>query len=92
MQLLKTDGTIEEYHDNTLAGMQAAVGGYIQILNTNDNKLMVINEEGKLEGKEFNEIATKMVELFPGDYIVGDVLIAEQNEIEQKKILYGRSY
>ena len=81
MKLLKTDGTTEEYDDNTLEGMQAAVGGYIQIVNTKDGKLMVMNEEGKLEGLEFNETATKMVELFPGDYVAGNVLIAEQNEI-----------
>lgn len=82
MYLLKVDGTIQEHTDNTLEGMQKAVDGYIQIINTKDNKLMVINEEGKLTGKELNETATEMVELFPNDYIVGDVLIAEQNEIE----------
>jgi hypothetical protein len=82
MQLLKTDGTTQEYDDNTLEGMQAAVGGYIQIVNTKDGKLMVMNEEGKLEGLEFNETATEMVELFPGDYVAGNVLIAEQNEID----------
>jgi hypothetical protein len=82
MHLLKTDGTTQEYDDNTLEGMQAAVGGYIQIVNTKDGKLMVMNEEGKLEGLEFNETATEMVELFPGDYVAGNVLIAEQNEID----------
>lgn len=82
MHIIKTDGTIEEYHDNTLEGMQHAVGGYIEILNTKDGKLMVINEERKLKGHHFNKTATEMVELFPGDYIAGDVLVAEQDEIE----------
>jgi hypothetical protein len=82
MQLLKTDGTTQEHDDNTLEGMQAAVGGYIQIVNTKDGKLMVMNEDGKLKGLIFNETATEMVELFPGDYVAGNVLIAEQNEID----------
>jgi hypothetical protein len=82
MHILKADGTIEEFNDNSLEGMQKAVGGYIEIVTTHDDKVMVIDEEGKFKDKPRNDKATSMVSLWPGDYIVGDVIIAEQGEIE----------
>lgn len=45
----------------------------------NNEYVMVINSEGKIEGREFNYAATVLASssgsIFPGDYIVGDVLI-----------------
>ena len=33
---------------NTLEGLQAAVGGYIEVVPLADNAAMIVNEEGKL--------------------------------------------
>jgi hypothetical protein len=82
MYLLKTDGTTEDFNDNSLEGMQKAVGGWIEIVPTHDGKDMVINEEGKFKHLPLNEKATEMARIFPNDYIVGDVIIAEKGEIE----------
>lgn len=66
----------------SLNEMQKIVGGYIEIIYTNDNKLMVIDENGKSAQKELNEEATSLVTLFDFDFgVVGDVLICESNQI-----------
>jgi hypothetical protein len=83
MQLIKTDGTTEDYSDTSLTGMQEAVGGYIEIIPMKKKgMIMILNEDGKREGLPFNGIATEMVNLYPGDYIVGNVLIANEDEVE----------
>lgn len=45
----------------------------------NNEYVMVINSEGKIEGRQFNYVATVLAyssgSIIPGDYIVGDVLI-----------------
>ena len=82
MQILKSDGTTKEIEGTSLKAMQEAVGGYIQIIGTTDGRLMVLNEDGKRLELPFNEKATSMVRLFPNDYIAGDVIIAEEGEID----------
>jgi hypothetical protein len=82
MYLLKTDGTTEEIKDTSLEGMQNAVGGWIEIVQTIDGKEMVVNEEGKMKNLPHNQKATKMAKIHPNDYIVGDVIIAEKGEIK----------
>ena len=61
----------------TLKELQSFVSGYIQVITLEDGRLMVLDEEGKLEGKQKNIIATNVAKsvLFQGDYIVGDVLV-----------------
>lgn len=68
----------------TLAELQNFVGGYIQLLQMDNDYLMVINEEGKLKGLARNEQATTLVKhtLFEGDYIVGTVLVCDTAHIE----------
>lgn len=64
-----------------LAGMQAAVGGYIEIIDLGPlTASLVLDEEGKLAQKPINRRATLLFWLlFPSvrhhDVIVGDVLI-----------------
>lgn len=64
-----------------LEGMQAAVGGYIEIIDLGPlTASLVANEEGKLEKRDINRRATLLFWLlFPSvrhrDVIVGDVLI-----------------
>ncbi|MDT3388898.1 MAG: DUF3846 domain-containing protein [Bacteroidota bacterium] len=71
----------------SLEELQKFVGGYIEIVYLADGKLcMVVNEEGKINHLPMNPIATRLFNLFttgaPYDYIVGNVLICESNEIE----------
>ena len=82
--IIKVDGTREELTGNLdLQTLQKAVGGYIQIIPTDDDKVMVLNEEGKLMGLPVNEEATMMTRgvLF-NDIIVGDVVVAERGEVD----------
>jgi hypothetical protein len=64
-----------------LSGMQAAVGGYIQVVDlTPLNASLVMDEEGKLTQKPINRRATLLFWLlFPSvrhrDVIVGDVIL-----------------
>jgi len=69
----------------SLAEMQRFVGGYIEIIPAQDPLFsLVINEEGKLNGLPRNETATSMTRgvVMPGDFVVGDVLIISNDEIE----------
>lgn len=89
--LLKADGTRQEVWPGsgeafTLEEMQAYVGGLISILDVGEG-IMVLNDEGKLEGLPFNRQATRIARpyLFPFDSgIVGDVLIiCEEAQMDQ---------
>lgn len=60
-----TDFSIEE--------LQAIVGGYIEIVYDAERNLLVVDEEGKVKGKQPNLMATAAYGN-PYDQIVGDVL------------------
>lgn len=88
--IIKADGTKTEvcpvnHHNYSLKEMQDIVGGYIEVLrdlNTNES-LMVINEEGKLEGLAFNKEATQILRSWGyDDFVVGDVLLCSSDRIE----------
>ena len=81
-QIIKTTGEIIETEpsngtDFSLTELQAVVGGFIEVVHLPDGRLMVVNEEGKLNGLPVNPKAS---ELYP-DIIVGDVLVCEYYEI-----------
>lgn len=80
-ELIRTNGTIEPITDMSLESLQRAVGGYIQIVDALNGKCIVMDEEGKLKGKPLNRIATKLY-CVAEDHIVGDVVVAEQGEID----------
>ena len=63
----------------TLKEMQDIVGGYIEIVYLKDGRIMVLNEEGKLNDLNPNSEATK---LYTHDYIVGDVLVTPKNFVK----------
>jgi hypothetical protein len=70
----------------SLKELQAFVGGYIQMLPVpGTNRMMVINEEGKLEGLPDNLLATALMQsvLRPGDFIVGDVVTCEFRQLDR---------
>lgn len=62
----------------TLKEMQDCVKGYIEFVRILDNKIMVVNEEGKIDGLEFNISATLFLQNNGISHIiVGDVLIID---------------
>lgn len=84
--LYKTDGTQTEVTPKngkqfTLEELQALVGGYIQVVNTNDRRVMVVDEEGKLKDKPYNQAATRLYKYGTDDRIVGDVVIGTHEEL-----------
>lgn len=56
----------------TLEKLQELVGGYIEIVLSIDmKKQIVVDEEGLLKGKEFNEEASRIA----GQKLLGDVVV-----------------
>ncbi len=68
-----------------LEEMQHLVGGYIEVIPLPGEQAMVVNEHGKLHGQPLNEEATSIAQLTASihwsDYIVGDVVVCQMNEI-----------
>lgn len=62
-----------EYEQLQLKDMQEIVGGYIEVVNIGNNVVMVLNEEGKLEGLKPN-IGIR------GDVIVGTIFFCGTDE------------
>lgn len=86
--LLHTDGSQTEVFptngsDFNLKECQAVVGGYIEIINLSDGRIMVIHEEGKLEDLPLNYEATKLFldDRDGYDEIVGDALVCASHEL-----------
>jgi len=85
-QFIKSNGTEVELLPEsgkhfTLKEMQDCVGGFIEIVYTQDGRLIVLDEEGKLKGKEVNLKATKLYGN-TNDCIVGDVLVCTNKEVK----------
>lgn len=86
-KIIYPDGTTETVSpangkDFSLRELQTIVEGFIEMVHLPD-KIMVINEEGKLDSLPYN---TKATELYrqsfkTADYIVGNALICNYNEI-----------
>lgn len=92
-KLITSDGieytvTPKEGSHFTLNEMQAFVGGLIQTIylaEEADYDIMLINEEGKVHGLDYNAKATKLLQAaggIPGDFIVGNALLISSNEWE----------
>ena len=67
--------------DFSLEELQKYVGGLIEIVRTKDNKPMIINEEGKINDLPINQKASELYQYNEFDFIAGDVLICQPNEI-----------
>lgn len=75
--LLKSDGSKEQdVKIKTLKQMQELVDGYIEFVYLND-KVLVVNEEGLLNGLPRNNQATEIA----GHPIVGDAILCDINEL-----------
>ncbi len=72
--------------DNTLAGLQSLVGGWIEALGLRPGLTAYINEEGKLNALPVNLIGTHVATQlgwrgFPGDVLVGPVVFCGFNAL-----------
>ena len=66
----------------TLSEMQKIVNGYVEFVYLPENKIMVVNEEGKINSLPINFIATEKYWSSIQEVIVGDVLIIDQKYID----------
>ena len=87
--IIKTTGEVVEIQpkngtDFQLEELQAIVGGYIEIVNLRNGKLICCDEEGKLKGYERNNVATDFMRTIfrTSDFLVGDVLVCDDNQIK----------
>ena len=84
-KLIRANGEIIEIEPTdrnsfTLKEMNEYVGGWIEVIYLASDKVMVLNEEGKLIGLPTNETATDIYGNY--DTIVGDVMIIDRNQIK----------
>lgn len=69
--------------DFSLEELQGFVGGYIEIVKVGNNRVMVVNEEGKLYRLPLNERATEIIQKAGhNDYVVGDALVCDLGMID----------
>lgn len=73
MKALRIEGGIVklDYIEDDLRALQNAVGGYIETVGLIDDAVMIVDEEGRLKGKPYNQIAS----LIAQTGIVGTALI-----------------
>ena len=87
--LIKPDerfGFLPTGADLSLWELQELVGGYIEMVPVALNErwthehgvrpVMIVNEEGKLQGLARNALATELLRYDICDYVVGDVILA----------------
>lgn len=87
-RLYKTNGEVIEVspknnRDFTLEELQSFVEGDIEIINLTTDKILIVNEEGKINKLPFNELATELWKKYYGrtDYIVGNALLCNSDEV-----------
>lgn len=82
--IIKTDGTLVEMSkpdngtDYTLEELQSIVDGYIEVINLDDKRIMIVNEEGKYRfnrNQKATELAHSKRAIFANDYIVGNAIV-----------------
>lgn len=84
--LIKTNGetlqvTPKDKKSFQLEELQNYVGGLIEIVYTKLGNPMIINEVGKIDGLPLNQTASELYQYNDYDFIVGDVLLCEPDEI-----------
>lgn len=88
-KLIETDGSVREVAPKngrsfTLDEMRALIGcEWIEIVHLpmTVETFLVVDEEGKLNGKAMNEKATRMYGHMPFDYIAGNALLCKRGEV-----------
>lgn len=87
--LIKADGQQQKVEPKNckmfeLEELQGYVNGYIEVIFLDDDTVMVVNEEGKMFGLPYNQLASIKFLQEKGYHepIVGDVLVCKRNQIE----------
>ena len=84
--LITTEGNIKKVNVKTFKDAKHFVSkdfyeSPIEILTFSDGTLMLLDEEGKLKGLEYNEEATRRAKddnlIYPIDFILGNVIIVD---------------
>ena len=67
-----------------LEEMQKLVGGYIEIVRLNDGRIIIVNEEGLLQGLPVNIPATNILrrDHSTTQYIVGNAIVCDADMVE----------
>ena len=91
-KIITVTGTIETVYpkngkDFQLDELQKIIGGLIDIVRIDKSgEFMVINDEGKLNGMDWNMVATTYAKMANAigrfDYIAGDVLVCDKSQIK----------
>lgn len=88
-KIIYTDKEAEDYTPKNgktfeLDELQGIVGGYIEIIHLKDGRIMIADEEGKLNNKAVNIPATNILrrDHFTTDYIVGVAIVCDSNMVE----------
>jgi hypothetical protein len=86
-KLYTTQGEIKEVKPVngktfTLKELQDYVGGYVELTLTHDDKEMYINEDGKINGLPYNQLAPREFCNNANDVIVGDAIVCDYEEID----------
>lgn len=72
--------------DYQLEELQEYVGGYIEIIRLTPKQILVINEEGKLNGLKPNRLATETAHLVraiaKNDFIVGNCILCDTEHVK----------
>jgi len=91
-KIIHYDGRIEDVEpvngeDFKLEQLQAIVGGYIEVVRSQaegDDRIMVVDEEGKIKEKFYNAKATDVLINqfgYMNDFIAGDALVCREWQI-----------
>ena len=80
-RLIKTDGEIVSDVDiSSLEKMQNLVGGYIQIVYLEGQRMLIVNEEGLLNKLPINDNASEIY----GHPLVGNVIDCTNKELNER--------
>ena len=87
-QLLRTDGSHENITPKNGKTFKFVGEAYdligarmIQICETHDGRLLLVDEEGKLTGKPINVAATALYAYGAVDPIVGDAIVCDTHQL-----------
>ena len=88
-KLYLVNGTVKDVsHKNgtdfSLEELKGFVKGWVEPVWIGEDRIMVVNEEGKLEGLDFNVNATAIFRKYYGDddFIAGNALVCKITEIK----------
>ena len=88
-EILRANNTRQEVSPKngatfSLDELKVVVGGWVEAVHLDDSTLMLVNEEGRLMGLEYNQLASTVFLQYKGYYepIVGDVLVCDINQMD----------